>query len=94
MSLLENFSNPTIVSQKAKKIYGNNVEIKPSTRKDKKYMIRNPSTNKYIHFGQLGYEDYTKHQDEKRRENYLKRNAIYKDADRYTAGYMAYHLLW
>jgi len=38
-------------------------------------MILNPNTNKFVYFGQMGYEDFTKHKDEKRRENYLKRTA-------------------
>jgi hypothetical protein len=44
-----------------------------SSRKDKKYMVFDG--HKMIHFGQMFYEDYTKHKDEKRRENYIKRAA-------------------
>jgi hypothetical protein len=28
-------------------------------------MILNPNTNKWVHFGQLGYQDFTKHNDPK-----------------------------
>jgi hypothetical protein len=45
--------------------------------KDKKYMIMNDE-NKWIHFGNLGYEDYTKHLNEQRRLNYLKRSTKIK----------------
>ena len=31
--------------------------------------------HKWVHFGQMGYEDFTKHKDLKRREKYLTRTA-------------------
>ncbi len=34
--------------------------------------------NEWVHFGQLGYEDFTKHVDEQRRLNYLKRSTKIK----------------
>jgi hypothetical protein len=70
-----------------------------STRKDKKYMITNPKTNKLIHFGSFNppMEDYTYHKNEDRRENYLKRaRAIkgnWKD-DKWSANNLSIHLLW
>ena len=57
MSIRE-FSNPFIAERKAKKYFGPDVELKVSNNPKKKYMI---------HFGQMGYEDFTKHKDEKRR---------------------------
>lgn len=68
-------------------------EVLPSTRKDKKYMIRDPS-GKYIHFGQKGYADYTGHKDPVRLANFQKRNARWSKSPAYTAGWLAYHLLW
>ena len=44
-----------------------------SDRKDKKYMIYDLNNDKHIHFGSILYEDFTKHNDEVRRINYLKR---------------------
>jgi hypothetical protein len=35
-------------------------------------MILDPPINKYIHFGQMGYDDYTKHHDDS--INDLRRN--------------------
>ena len=58
------------VNKLSKLIYEKPVE--PSTRKNKKYMIMNDD-NKYIHFGHSRYEDFTKHQDLKRLNNYLSR---------------------
>ena len=46
--------------------------VEQSTRKNKKYMIMNDDHN-FIHFGDLRYEDFTKHQDFKRLNNYLSR---------------------
>jgi ABC-type sulfate transport system substrate-binding protein len=94
MKNIEMYSNPSIVLKRAKEMYGNDVQIFLSTRKDKKYMIINPKTNRYINFGQMGYEDYTKHQDEERREKFLKRNKKWKDKDKYSPGYLSYYLLW
>ena len=54
------YSNPEIVFKKANEIFDDlPFEIELSTRKTKKYMIR--FNDKWIHFGQMGYEDYTKH---------------------------------
>ena len=36
-------------------------------------MIFNPDTHKWVYFGQVGYEDFTKHGDQIRRNNYLRR---------------------
>ena len=50
-----------------------NIIISKSDRKDKKYMaiINN---NKIIHFGASGYADFTTHEDEKRKQNYITRH--------------------
>jgi hypothetical protein len=58
------------VNKLSKLIYKKSVE--PSTRKNKKYMILNDD-NKYIHFGDKRYEDFTKHNDLERRKRYLDR---------------------
>jgi hypothetical protein len=34
------------------------VTLLPSSRKNKKYMILNPNTNKFVNFGAMGYMDY------------------------------------
>ncbi len=90
------YSNPIQVLKNAKK-YLNNDDVYLSTRKDKKYMIQRPD-KKWIHFGQMGYEDFTKHQDEERRKRYLARatkikNGNWKD-DPYSSNNLAIHLLW
>ena len=60
-------------------------------------MLLNPKTKKWIHFGQMGYEDFTKHQNKKRRKNYLKRTAKITGSwqkNRYSANNLARKLLW
>jgi hypothetical protein len=49
------------------------IKLMPSTRYDKKYMTRDPITNKLVHFGSIDYEDFLKHNDESRRKDYIKR---------------------
>ena len=88
------YSNPKTVFLRAKRLLGKDVEIKLSTRKDKKYMILNPDNDKWVHFGQIGYEDYTKHKDKLRRELFLKRNHMWVNKGKYTPAYLSYVLLW
>ena len=91
---IELYSNPKQVLKMAKEYFGKNVDIDYSTKKDKKYMILNPDNGKWIHFGQMGYEDYTKHKDKQRREDFRRRNSKWANAKQYTPAYMAYYLLW
>lgn len=91
---IELWSNPKIVFKKARETFGNDVKINISTKKDKKYMILDPETNKWIHFGQFGAEDFTKHNDNNRRSNFLNRNKRWAYSEPYTPSYMSYHLLW
>ena len=85
---LRKYSDPKEVERKAKK-YG--VKVFRSTKRDKKYMIYH---NKWIHFGAMGYEDYTKHKNKTRRANYLKRSAGIHDSGKYSANQLARNLLW
>ena len=94
--MIEDYTNPNKVFQNAKRIYGNDVNIKLSTRKDKKYMLFNPNTNKWLHFGSMNppMEDYTKHQDKKRRQLFRIRNQKWAENDLYSSGFASYYLLW
>ena len=96
-SKINDFSNPKIVFKKAREYLGKDVIIRLSDKAKKKYMVFNPETHKWIYFGQMGYEDFTKHKDEKRRENYLKRSAhISGDwkKNKYSPNNLARRLLW
>lgn len=73
------------------------VEITPSNRKGKKWdaIFERDGKRFTVSFGAEGYEDYTQHKDNKRRELYLKRHA--KDLntnDPTRAGYLSYYVLW
>lgn len=75
------------------------VDIKESTRKDKKMMaVFYDDTRKKIrttHFGAAGYEDFTIHKDEKRRAEYISRHSAVEDwKDYMSAGSLAYYILW
>jgi hypothetical protein len=91
------YSNPNEVLQNARVYLGKTVDIKFSTRNDKKYMVKNPYDGKWIHFGQMGYEDYTKHRDIKRRERYLSRAKKIKGNwrnDPYSPNNLSINILW
>jgi hypothetical protein len=94
---IEEFSNPKQVMKNAKKYLGKDVVLELSNKKDKKYMVYNPNTKKWVYFGQIGYEDFTKHKDPKRRENYLTRTANMKGNwkdDKYSPNNLSRNLLW
>jgi hypothetical protein len=94
---INNYSNPKVVQSKAKKYLGKDTLIQLSNKKDKKYMVYDPNTEKMIHFGQMGYEDFTKHKDENRRQRYLNRatkiKGNWKD-NKYSPNNLSIHLLW
>jgi hypothetical protein len=89
--LLKQYSNISKVQKQAKKLGLNPVEI--STRKDKKYMIRDDE-GRLKHFGAWGYTDHTVHQDDKRRESFQRRNHRWKDSPEYSPAFLSYWLLW
>ena len=94
MNELNKYSDFKTVNDNAKRLYGKEVFV--STRKNKKFMIMNDN-NKWIHFGQLGYEDFTKHLDEQRRELYLKRASKIKGdwkTNIYSPNMLSIVLLW
>jgi hypothetical protein len=93
---MEQFTNPTIVRKQFNK-FGYKLDgavSKQSTRKGKKWMILDPNTNKWVHFGALDYEDYTVHQNENRRKQYWSRMGRFKTAYKYSPGYLSLVLLW
>ena len=70
--------------------------IKRSNRKNKKWMVILPSGKK-IHYGAIGYSDYTKHKDNKRKERYLARHRKREDWTKNgidTAGFWSRYHLW
>jgi hypothetical protein len=90
------YSNPTEVYRRASKYIGKTAKISLSTKKEKKYMVVTPD-GKIVHFGQMGYEDYTKHKNKTRRKKYLKRSRRIKGnwkKNKYSPNNLSIHLLW
>jgi hypothetical protein len=95
MEEINKVSNPHIVLELLHEYYGKDKELLISTRKNKKYMVKN--NNKYIHFGDIRFEDFTKHNDLERRTNYLKRSSKIKGEwakDIYSPNMLSIILLW
>ena len=98
---INSVSNPIIVLEKLKdycvKINVEPPELLVSTIKNKKYMIKNPYTNKNVHFGDIRYQDFTKHKDPIRRRNYLSRATKIKgdwQLNPFSPNNLSIHLLW
>jgi hypothetical protein len=91
--LIYKYSNPQTVRRLVDKYYDEDVPLYISTRASKKYMIQSPE-GKWIHFGMMGAEDFTKHKNIDRRNMFRIRNAKWAKADKWTPAFMAYHLLW
>jgi hypothetical protein len=92
------FSDPSKVLKNVNKYFRDEGYIFGySLRKDKKYQIYDPNKNKWIHFGQIGYRDYTLTKNKKKRDAYLKRatniKGDWKD-NKYSANNLAINLLW
>lgn len=74
-----NWSDPVQAQRRSTKYLGKKRGvIYRSTRKNKKYQIFDDLTGRMVSFGQMNYEDYTKHKSKKRRHNYLTRSAKIK----------------
>ena len=89
------YSNPNSVQDNMNK-YLPNTKVYMSTRKDKKYMIKNLD-NKWVHYGQMGYEDFTKHRDINRRTLYWKRATNIKgnwEENLYSPNMLSIMTLW
>jgi len=90
------YSNPREAQQKAFQIYGKDAILYRSKAKNKKYSIINPK-GKIVNFGQIGYEDFLKHKNPVRRNNYLTRTANMKGNwkdDGYSANNLSRNILW
>ena len=71
------------------------VYLRKSPRAGKKWQIEDIEHNKNVNFGAVGYQDYTMHHDENRKENYIGRHAKNEDwKDWHTAGFWSRWLLW
>ena len=91
-------SDPKRVLINAQRYFNDpNIKVYLSPNKNKKYAIYDPNINKLVSFGNINYEDYTKHQDEYRRNNYLKRSSNIKGnwkSNPYSQNNLAINILW
>lgn len=93
---IHKFSNPKQAQKNALNYLGSNAILYKSTKKDKKYMIQKPD-GKWVHFGQMGFEDFTKHNDPVRKHNYLVRTANIKGdwkSNPYSPNNLSRNILW
>jgi len=91
------YSNPRSAQKKAYKYLGKTAKLYPADKKDKKYKIFDPKNEKWVNFGQLGYEDFTKHKNKSRRKNYLTRSKNIKGdwkTNKYSPNNLSIHILW
>jgi hypothetical protein len=65
-----------------------------SPRKSKRFRIEFSHPKKIIHFGQRGGSTYIDHQNDLKRENYLKRHMVNEDWSEVNAGSLSAFLLW
>jgi hypothetical protein len=91
------YSTPRIAQHMAYKYLGKTAKLYPANNPAKKYKIYDPKNNKWVNFGQIGYEDYTKHHDKNRRKNYLTRTKYMRGnwkKNRYSANNLSRNILW
>jgi len=90
------FSNPKIAQKKAFEFYGPNAILHRSNTKNKKYCIETPE-GKIINFGQMGYQDFTRTNDELKRYNYLQRTSKIRGdwkSNKYSPNNLSRTILW
>jgi hypothetical protein len=79
------------------KYLGKTAKIYPAINPKKKYSIYDEKKDKLINFGQIGYEDFTKHNDKKRRNNFLSRTKNMRGdwkSNKYSANNLSRNVLW
>jgi len=91
------YSDPEQAQKMAYRYLGKTAKIYPSQNKHKKYRIYDPKHNKWVNFGQIGYEDYTRHHNKTRRRNYLNRSKYIRGdwkQNKYSANNLSRNILW
>lgn len=90
-------SDPIKAQQQAFKYLGYLGMLYISKRKNKKYVVYDPFKKKYIHFGDINYMDYLKHQDPYRQYLYKKRASKIKGNwknNKYSPNNLSLNILW
>lgn len=91
------FSSPKQAQKMAYKYLGKSAKLYPANKPLKKYRICDPNLGQWINFGQMGYQDFTRHKNKIRRHNYLTRTAgmlgNWKH-NKYSANNLSRKILW
>jgi glutathionyl-hydroquinone reductase len=90
-------SNLQTVRSKAKRLYGLRATIEVAQDGKHKYIFKIPSLHITRRFGDIHYEDFTKHKDPVRRQHYLERATKIPGSwkqDKYSKNNLSIHLLW
>ena len=91
------YSTPRTAQRMAYKYLGRSAKLYPARNPVKKYSIYDTIHDKWVNFGQMGYEDFTKHHNKTRRKNYLTRTkgmlGNWKN-NKYSANNLSRHILW
>ena len=96
-SRLHLYSNRRTAQSMAYKYLGRTAKLYPASNSQKKYSIFDKKNNRWVNFGQMGYEDFTKHHDKARRKNYLTRSKNIKGdwvRNPYSANNLSRKILW
>jgi hypothetical protein len=91
------YSNPKQAQKMAYKYLGKTAKLYPANNPQKKYKIYDVKNKKWVNFGQIGYEDFTKHKDKTRRKNYLTRTKFMRGdwkSNPYSANNLSREILW
>jgi len=94
---LKKYSNPVTAQKMAYKYLGRTAKLYPAKNPSKKYSIFDPVNKKWVEFGQIGYENFTKHKDKTRRKNYLTRSGNIKGnwkKNKYSRNNLSMRILW
>ena len=94
---IEKWTNPNQAQKMAYKYLGKTAKLYPGRNPQKKYSIYDPKNEKWVNFGQIGYEDYTKHKNKSRRKNYLTRTKYMRGdwkKNKYSANNLSRNVLW
>lgn len=98
---LQRWSSPATARRRAAALFPG-ATLRPSTRRAKKYMLLPPegpktTTTGWVHFGEMGYTDFTLHKDPERRRRYLARSALIRGdwrKNKYSPNNLARRILW
>lgn len=94
---IRKWTNPNQAQKMAYKYLGKTAKLYPARNPAKKYSVYDPTNNKWVNFGQIGYEDYTKHKNKTRRKNYLTRTKYMRGdwkKNKYSANNLSRNILW